>query len=196
MEKRISPEILALPLYMGFAEPSACRAAAALSYPKPLPARWETIPTWPIDAPGQQAARSEYKATRAGYLPRLDIEQSYLAGNNPVFVFGTLLTQRRIHSSQLCPPVPEQPGSHRQPADPGDGAAEHLGFRKDPRPARTGAIGRPNGRSASRGAQAPGPAFGLQRLLRSIVGRRRAGNSTAGASFRRIDRDPGQSACR
>jgi len=53
-------------------------------------------PDLAVDAPGQQAARLEFKAAKAGYLPRLDFEQSYLAGNNPVFVFGTLLNQRKF----------------------------------------------------------------------------------------------------
>jgi len=56
----------------------------------------ESNPDLAVDAPGQQAARLEFKAAKAGYLPRVDFEQSYLAGNNPVFVFGTLLTQRRF----------------------------------------------------------------------------------------------------
>ena len=63
-----------------------------------------------MDAPGQQAARSEFKATRAGYLPRLDFEQSYLAGNNPVFVFGTLLTQRQFHCREFCASFAQHPG--------------------------------------------------------------------------------------
>jgi outer membrane protein len=64
----------------------------------------ENNPDLAIDAPGQQAARSEFKAARAGYLPRLDFEQSYLAGNNPVFVFGALLTQQRFTTENFALP--------------------------------------------------------------------------------------------
>jgi outer membrane protein len=46
------------------------------------------------EQPGLEAARLEARAARAGYYPRLDFEQAYMGGNNPVFVFGTLLTQR------------------------------------------------------------------------------------------------------
>ena len=46
------------------------------------------------EQPGLEAARLEARATRAGYYPRLDFEQAYTGGNNPVYVFGTLLTQR------------------------------------------------------------------------------------------------------
>lgn len=56
----------------------------------------ENNPDLAVDEPGQQAARLEFKAAKAGYLPRLDFEQSYQGGNNPVFVFGTLLNQRRF----------------------------------------------------------------------------------------------------
>jgi len=62
----------------------------------------EHNPDLAVDEPGQQAARLEYKAARAGYLPRLDFEQSYQAGNNPVFVFGTLLNQRRFTADNFA----------------------------------------------------------------------------------------------
>jgi outer membrane protein TolC len=56
----------------------------------------ENNPDLAVDAPAQEAARLEFRAAKAGYLPRLTFEQSYLGGNNPVFVFGTLLTQRKF----------------------------------------------------------------------------------------------------
>jgi outer membrane protein len=69
----------------------------------------ENNPDLMVDTPGQQAARSEYKASRAGYLPRVDFEQSYLAGNNPVFVFGTLLTQRQFTAQNFALPSLNNP---------------------------------------------------------------------------------------
>ncbi len=69
----------------------------------------ENNPDLAVDAPGQQAARSEFKATRAGYLPRLDFEQSYLAGDNPVFVFGALLTQQRFTAENFALPSLNSP---------------------------------------------------------------------------------------
>ncbi len=59
-------------------------------------------PDLAIDVPGQEAARLDFKAAKAGYLPRLDFEQSYLAGNNPVFVFGTLLNQRKFTADNFA----------------------------------------------------------------------------------------------
>ena len=69
----------------------------------------ENNPDLAVDAPGQQAARLEFKAARAGYLPRLDFEQSYLAGNNPVFVFGTLLTQQKFAADNFALPALNSP---------------------------------------------------------------------------------------
>jgi outer membrane protein len=69
----------------------------------------ENNPELAIDAPGQEAARLDYKAAKAGYLPRVDFEQSYLAGNNPVFVFGTLLTQQRFAANNFSLPELNSP---------------------------------------------------------------------------------------
>ena len=33
---------------------------------------------------------------RAGYLPRVDVAEAWQRGNNPVFVFGSLLSQQRF----------------------------------------------------------------------------------------------------
>jgi outer membrane protein len=62
----------------------------------------ENNPDLAVDVPGQQAAQLEFKAAKAGYLPRLDFEQSYLAGNNPVFVFGTLLSQQKFGAENFA----------------------------------------------------------------------------------------------
>jgi outer membrane protein len=69
----------------------------------------QSNPDLAVDAPGREAARLEFKAARAGYLPRLDFEQSYLAGNNPVFVFGTLLSQQRFTAGNFALPALNSP---------------------------------------------------------------------------------------
>ncbi len=71
----------------------------------------ENNPDLAVDLPGRKAALSEFKATRAGYLPRLDFEQSYLAGNNPVFVFGTLLTQQKFTAENFALPSLNAPSA-------------------------------------------------------------------------------------
>lgn len=59
-------------------------------------------PDLAVDLPGIEAARLQSKAARAGYLPRVDFEQAYEAGNNPVFVFGTLLGQQRFTAANFA----------------------------------------------------------------------------------------------
>jgi outer membrane protein len=62
----------------------------------------EHNPDLAIDAPMREAANSTLSASRAGYLPRIDFEQSYQGGNNPVYVFGTLLSQRRFTADNFA----------------------------------------------------------------------------------------------
>jgi len=64
----------------------------------------QSNPELAIDGPARAAANSELAASRAGYLPRLDVEQSVLGGNNPVYVFGTLLTQRHFTADNFALP--------------------------------------------------------------------------------------------
>ena len=42
------------------------------------------------------AARARVGQARAGWFPRVDFAQGFTRGNNPVYVFGTLLTQRQF----------------------------------------------------------------------------------------------------
>jgi outer membrane protein TolC len=77
-----------------FNQPSV--AQDRLSLPEAVARALESNPDLAIDEPGRQAAQAEFDAAAGGYLPRLDFEQSYLAGNNPAFVFSTLLTQEKF----------------------------------------------------------------------------------------------------
>jgi outer membrane protein len=69
----------------------------------------ENNPDLAIDAPARAAANSEMEAGNAGYRPRLDFEQSILGGNNPVYVFGTLLTQRNFTAANFDLPALNRP---------------------------------------------------------------------------------------
>ncbi|MCU0226685.1 MAG: TolC family protein [Bryobacterales bacterium] len=44
----------------------------------------------------EQAAGYRRQAARSGYLPQVNYQEMVQRGNNPVFVFGTLLTQRQF----------------------------------------------------------------------------------------------------
>ncbi len=69
----------------------------------------ENNPDQAADAPARAAADSGLAASRAGYRPRIDLEQSVLGGNNPVYVFGTLLTQRRFTADNFALPALNTP---------------------------------------------------------------------------------------
>ncbi|NWF85132.1 MAG: TolC family protein [Bryobacteraceae bacterium] len=48
------------------------------------------------------AAAARVEQARSGHLPRLKYEESFQSGNNPVYVFGTLLTQRQFTSANFA----------------------------------------------------------------------------------------------
>jgi outer membrane protein TolC len=50
------------------------------------------------------AAEARADAARAAYLPRVDFSQGFTRGNNPVYVFGTLLTQRQFTAANFALP--------------------------------------------------------------------------------------------
>jgi outer membrane protein TolC len=87
------------------------QAQQRLSLSEAITRALEHNPDLAIDAPGQEAARSEFAAAKAGYLPRIDFEQSYLAGDNPVLVFGTLLTQRAFTAGNFALPSLNNPNA-------------------------------------------------------------------------------------
>jgi outer membrane protein len=109
MEKQYHLQWTVFLMWSLFSLPLAAQQKLSLS--EAVGRALENNPDLAADAPGQQAARSEFKATRGGYLPRLDFEQSYLAGDNPVFVFGTLLTQRRFTAENFALPLLNNPSA-------------------------------------------------------------------------------------
>lgn len=48
------------------------------------------------------AAAARLDQARSGHLPRVKYEESFQSGNNPVYVFGTLLTQRQFTSANFA----------------------------------------------------------------------------------------------
>ena len=45
---------------------------------------------------GRQIADAQLREVRAGWFPLLEFSESFTRGNNPVFVFGSLLEQARF----------------------------------------------------------------------------------------------------
>jgi outer membrane protein len=50
---------------------------------------------------GVEAAQSRVSQARAGYLPRVNYSETVSRGNNPVYVFGSLLTQHQFTESNF-----------------------------------------------------------------------------------------------
>ena len=68
----------------------------------------ENNPDLAVDAPGQQAAHLEFKAARAGYLPRLDFEQSYWPATIPFRVW-TPAEQQKFTAENFALPALNSP---------------------------------------------------------------------------------------
>jgi len=50
---------------------------------------------------GEQEAEMRIKQAKGGYYPKLNYQESYQRGNNPVFVFSSLLTQRQFTAANF-----------------------------------------------------------------------------------------------
>lgn len=57
----------------------------------------------------QDKAKAGVDTARAGYLPRVDFDEGFTRSNNPVYVFGTLLTQQRFSQADFALPALNQP---------------------------------------------------------------------------------------
>lgn len=97
--KNLIPALFAVLLSIPWAS-----AQEKLSLEQAVRKALESNPDLAIDAPARAAAGAEQAASKAGYRPRLDVEQSVLGGNNPVYVFGTLLTQRHFTAADFALP--------------------------------------------------------------------------------------------
>ena len=51
---------------------------------------------------GEKAAEARIQQARSGYMPRVQISESLQRGNNPVFVFSSLLTQRQFSDGNFA----------------------------------------------------------------------------------------------
>ena len=58
-------------------------------------------PTVHAAAAYSNAAQHAIDAAKAGYMPQLNFSEGFTRGNNPVYVFGTLLTQRQFTAANF-----------------------------------------------------------------------------------------------
>ncbi|MCS6951406.1 MAG: TolC family protein [Bryobacterales bacterium] len=69
---------------------------ARLSLEEAVRLALEKHPSVEAAAAAQRAAAARLEQARSGYLPKLNYIESWQRSNNPVFVFGSLLTQHRF----------------------------------------------------------------------------------------------------
>jgi outer membrane protein len=62
----------------------------------------EQNPAFRTSVDEAEAARARLRQAQAARIPRLDFRQDFTRGNNPVYVFGTKLTQRRFTAADFA----------------------------------------------------------------------------------------------
>ncbi|MCI0625533.1 MAG: TolC family protein [Acidobacteria bacterium] len=86
----------------------ACGETAHAQAPQPLTLRQavetalENNPRLRASGYEADAARARVDQARAAWFPRVDFVQTFTRGNNPVYVFGTLLTQRQFTAANFA----------------------------------------------------------------------------------------------
>jgi outer membrane protein TolC len=90
--------------------------AAALTLREAVATALERNPTLAAASAGTDAARARTGQSRAYLFPQVDFSQGFTRGNNPVFVFGTKLTQRQFTAADFALPslnAPTPVSSHQ-----------------------------------------------------------------------------------
>jgi outer membrane protein TolC len=62
----------------------------------------EQNPAFQTSKDDADSARARLKETQSAWYPRLDFNQDFTRGNNPVYVFGTKLTQRQFSAADFA----------------------------------------------------------------------------------------------
>ena len=81
---------------------SSALAQAPLSLPAAVGRARANNPDGGMAAATEREAEQRSIGTRAGYLPKVDFVESWQRGNQPVFVFGSLLAQRRFTAADFA----------------------------------------------------------------------------------------------
>jgi outer membrane protein TolC len=85
--------LLALLAALGLSA-SQASAQAPLTLDEAISRALKQNPSTRIAEAGQREAAERARQARAGWLPRLDLTETWQRGNQPVFVFGSILSQR------------------------------------------------------------------------------------------------------
>ena len=82
--------------------PGTARAQQAISLEQAVRLALEKNPSLQAAEEGAKAAEARVGEARSAWAPGLDFNQDFTRGNNPVYVFGTLLTQRRFTAANFA----------------------------------------------------------------------------------------------
>lgn len=93
---------------LGSVVPAA--AQAPLTLPAAMARARAQNPDAGSAAAAERAAAERVTQARAGYLPRVDVLESWQRGNQPVFVFSSLLAQRQFTSADFALDALNHPG--------------------------------------------------------------------------------------
>ena len=74
----------------------------ALSLQEAIKIGLEKHPSVEASVAGERAARSRIQAARSGYLPKANYTESVTRSDNPVFVFGSLLTEHQFTAGNFA----------------------------------------------------------------------------------------------
>jgi outer membrane protein len=82
--------------------PGAARAQQTISLDQSVRLALAMNPSLQAAEEGVKAAQARLDVARSAGAPRIDFVQDFTRGNNPVYVFGTLLTQRRFTAANFA----------------------------------------------------------------------------------------------
>jgi outer membrane protein TolC len=85
---------------LGLSAPAV--AQTPLSLPEAIARARERNPDARSSAAAEREATERVTQARAGYLPRVDVAESWQRGNQPVFVFSSLLAQRQFGAEDFA----------------------------------------------------------------------------------------------
>ncbi|MFN0084558.1 MAG: TolC family protein [Blastocatellia bacterium] len=95
----------------GMGQASDARGGEALTLPMAVEIALRTHPLLRATASGREVAEAQLQGARAGRFPALQFSETLLRGNNPVFVFGSLLEQARFGQQNFDPRFLNNPDS-------------------------------------------------------------------------------------
>jgi outer membrane protein TolC len=80
----------------------SCMGAGTLSLPEAIDLALAHNPAARAARAGADEAAGHVRQARSAFLPRIDFVESWQRGNQPVFVFGSLLAQQRFSEANFA----------------------------------------------------------------------------------------------